>query len=247
MTTQREAYKEIKDLGLTVTKPRGSNQYRLNFKRDKEDEAFYSEKVNRILQKARSMNKADEKRKAKNRKVIGQTSDRDFKVTLEEWEEAVFDNHDHFTVVRYRARLKHDTRVFKDFPDAVIDARKAGRPLIYCVAKSGRFFCIEEVRWDYFMDRWFKLHPELKTKLVRPKKKKVKAKKKVAKKKTVKSKTSKPATKKVIKKKVTKKKATLSVKRRKVNFRKPPTKKSTSKAKAKPKAKARKALKQNRR
>jgi hypothetical protein len=75
-------------------------------------------------------------------------------LTLDEWEDSVFLDADHFHLIRFHDDNSRDRAQVKTFAQAMRAARDeldAGRRvLVYAVAASGRFFCVAPKRWDHF-------------------------------------------------------------------------------------------------
>ena len=81
--------------------------------------------------------------------------ERDFTVQPEERDEIIFDRAVHFTTFRlHSGRHYRDTRKFETYPEALKDAAKDRRALLYAVAASGRSVCIDEAKREEFLQRW---------------------------------------------------------------------------------------------
>ena len=83
----------------------------------------------------------------------------DFTQSRTEWELTVFDRAvktGHFTTSRFLGQGKYDIRKFRRFAAAVNDAGgpdSTGRALVYAVAPTGRFVCVEPILWNELMQR----------------------------------------------------------------------------------------------
>ena len=94
-----------------------------------------------------------------------QPPEHDFTGTLEEWEERVILNANHFRVHRYYyARdfdvgwvTAHDSKPASTLPEALLliyQQDSEYRILLYAVTKTGRSVCIPESKWDEVMAKW---------------------------------------------------------------------------------------------
>lgn len=72
----------------------------------------------------------------------GGTSENDFWGTRQEWEERIFRNANHFTVVRFGVPNGSESTTVKTFAEAYYVAHQEPRALIYAVTLSGRAFCV---------------------------------------------------------------------------------------------------------
>lgn len=75
-------------------------------------------------------------------------------VTLEQWEEQVFANADHFTVFRRLGRFRRDVHTVKTFPEATKAAGDDETALVYAVCLSGRSCCLVRSRWPRYQEIW---------------------------------------------------------------------------------------------
>lgn len=93
------------------------------------------------------------------------TIENEFGTTLDEWEDRIFSEATHFRLHRFPSQSlpnvsgAYDRSEVTDFEDAL---RLAGgvlsvpnqRVLIYAVAESGRFVCLEKKKWAHFLELW---------------------------------------------------------------------------------------------
>lgn len=83
------------------------------------------------------------------------THENRFNVGPDEWEDIVFTRAAYFTTFRlHGGRHYRDTRKFNTFPEALRDARKDRQALVYAVTATGRQACLEQGKWDHFMELW---------------------------------------------------------------------------------------------
>jgi hypothetical protein len=78
------------------------------------------------------------------------------------WEWSVFENADHFTVVRKegaRSGSHYARKDYKDFERALTDARSDKQSLIYAVTASGRSTVIDSRDWDRCLESWQQRKP----------------------------------------------------------------------------------------
>lgn len=75
---------------------------------------------------------------------------------LDEWEDSVFAQADHFRLIRFHDDNSQDRAEVKTLAQAMRLARDElnadRRVLVYAVAASGRFFCVAPGRWDHFAE-----------------------------------------------------------------------------------------------
>jgi hypothetical protein len=103
-----------------------------------------------------------------------QTKGPEFQLTgsMEQWEEAIFENAAHFTVCTFTGTSPSSRRVqeFATFPEALDMAqaytKAENKPaLIYAIAKAGgsdqaRSFCMPAQHWDRYLELWRRCHPK---------------------------------------------------------------------------------------
>jgi hypothetical protein len=75
-------------------------------------------------------------------------------VTLEQWEEQVFANANHFTIFRRLGRFNHDTKTVATFPEAINEAKGDRTALVYAVTLTGRSVCLIRARWPRYLEIW---------------------------------------------------------------------------------------------
>ena len=94
-------------------------------------------------------------------------TDNDFSMPdLDQWERQVFNKAAYFTVYRKLARVKDevnvrvkaDTKTFKDFPKAALEADKFDGSLLYAVTAAGRSCCLPRKRWKEYLAIWKEKH-----------------------------------------------------------------------------------------
>lgn len=82
---------------------------------------------------------------------------------LEDWEDRVFQNTDHFRVHRYYGRGASDQFETKDFGQAMVAADEvlktspSHRVIVYSVTAAGRYFAIPQKRWNHYAELWIKM------------------------------------------------------------------------------------------
>lgn len=77
-----------------------------------------------------------------------------FEGTLSDWEQRVFRNASHFTVVRYGVAAGSERATVDTFPQALALAGYNSRVLVYAVTNSGRAFCVPRSEWFKYYDIW---------------------------------------------------------------------------------------------
>jgi hypothetical protein len=84
----------------------------------------------------------------------------DFSQTCQEWECAIFDRASYYKVVEYRSGsgpnlgdTKRETH-WSVFPWAVRYAADRRDAVIYAVAPTGRFTCLDREKWGEWEQRW---------------------------------------------------------------------------------------------
>lgn len=81
--------------------------------------------------------------------------------TLDEFEEKIFREADHFNVVRFGTHNGSEIKTVKSFAEAVYIASNDPRILIYAVALSGRAFCLARKDFGKFAEIWLEMHPSM--------------------------------------------------------------------------------------
>jgi hypothetical protein len=82
-------------------------------------------------------------------------SEHDFSGSLEDWEDRVFINAEHFTVCRkVEGKGGVETKRFARFEQAQGEAGDDPRALVYVVTASGRSVCLIRARWDHYRKLW---------------------------------------------------------------------------------------------
>lgn len=80
-----------------------------------------------------------------------------FEGTLADWEQRVFRNASHFTVVRYGVATGSERTTVDTFPQALAVAGYNSRVLVYAVTDSGRAFCVPRSEWFKYYEIWLQL------------------------------------------------------------------------------------------
>lgn len=74
------------------------------------------------------------------------------------WEFWMVRNAAYFTVARRIEMTLFDVRAFDTFEDATKNAENDERALVYAVAESGHYICIERIDWHQFLPKYLE-HP----------------------------------------------------------------------------------------
>lgn len=94
------------------------------------------------------------KRKRLHPKATDGPSENDFNVSLEQWDDSVFLNADHFRLHRFHPNGYVDRARVTEFPtamrEALIQIGHGFRVLVYAVTKSGRYQAMVPERWEHY-------------------------------------------------------------------------------------------------
>lgn len=80
----------------------------------------------------------------------------------EAWEESIFKDALYFTVVRFGVPSGSQTYTCETFPEALEQAKKYERALIYCVNAQGNAFCLVKGEYDKYSKIWQDIKQSLK-------------------------------------------------------------------------------------
>lgn len=84
--------------------------------------------------------------------------DHNFTGLVEDWDDRVFNNADHFRVHRFHGNGAHDTFEHESYAVAMVaavDAMKAGaRVIIYAITDTGRYQALVPKRWVHYSKLW---------------------------------------------------------------------------------------------
>lgn len=73
-------------------------------------------------------------------------------MNIENWEDRVFTNAAHFTVVKKVGVGKMDRKEFPNFVEAINDAFTDERAMVYAVTESGRAVMLVRKKWRHYYD-----------------------------------------------------------------------------------------------
>lgn len=144
--TEREALKLVKQLGIRIKKMDGGD-----YVMQKGGKIYYPKGPSDMVSTAKSWTDAEKqvKRSAPPEHRFDQMKDRN------DYEAAIFDNFDHFKTFRlHTGRHYRDTRKFMTYPEALEDAKKDRKAILYCVSKAGRDFQIPNADYERYLKLW---------------------------------------------------------------------------------------------